>query len=228
MKTLSRVLVCLTVIMCSLSGAAQSNGREYIRNSIRDWGECRNVAITRTNGDVALYGRNGTSRSSCPSLLNDKLIELNNQHCYIDDVCLTEDGNWVILYDDNCFWWNGIPSNLENKLRQFNGAGEKVTSVTFNDNGEWIAITTTHIAASSSSIQDWLLEGCSDYGALWSAHMTEDGIIAVYENGYKYRGSVPDDLRSALHETEIDVYRAKFAGQSWFFADKDGNYQYNM
>ncbi len=225
---MSRALAVVTLLLVALSAAAQNNGREYIRNAINGWGECRNVAITRTNGDLAIYGNNGTARSSCPSQLNDKLIELNEQHCYIDDVCLTENGNWVILYDDNCFWWNGIPSALENKLRQFNNAGEKVTSVTFNDNGEWIVVTTEHIAASPSDIQDWLLEGCSDYGALWSCHMTEDGIVAVYENGYKYRGSVPDAFRTALREADVDVYRAKFAGQSWFYADKDGNYQYNM
>lgn len=226
MKSILRTFALIAFLAISLSSAAQ--GREYIRNAISGWGECRNVAITRTNGDLAIYQSNGTARSSCPSELNNKLIELNKNHNYIDDVCLTENGNWIILYDDNCFWWNGIPRSMENKLRQYNSAGETVTSVTFNDRGEWIIVTTKHIAANSTSTQDWLAEGCDEYGMLWTVSMTDNGIVAVYENGYQFRGDVPTEFKNALREADFDVYRAKWAGTSWFMADRDGTYQYNM
>ena len=228
MKLLTRALLFLTLTTVSLGASAQDS-REYIRNSISGWGECRNVSITRTNGDLAIYGANGTSRSSVPSALDQNLVELNNNHNYIDDVCLTENGNWVILYDNNCFWWNGIPYSLEQKLRQFNGDGETVTSVTFNDSGEWMVVTTSHIAASNQTLQDWLVEGCEKWGTLWSVHVADDGgAVAVYEKGYRYRGNVPQELKNRLGETDINVYRAKHAGNSWFFADKQGNYEYNM
>lgn len=226
MKKNLRAFFFIAMILATLQSFAE--GREYIRNSIKEWGECKNVAITKTNGDVALYGKNGSSRSDCPTGLNQKLVELNENGNTIEDVCLTERGNWIILYDDNAFWWDGIPSAMETKLRQYNRNGEKVTSVTFNDLGEWIIVTEDHIAASSTSLQDWLFEGCDSYGALWSCCITEDGCVAVYESGYYYRGNVPDDFKTALREADIDVYRAKFAGTSWFYADRSGSYHYNM
>lgn len=58
-------------LLLSVGAAAQS--REYIRNASGKWGECRNDAITRTNGDVAVYGRNGSSRSEWPPQLKEAL-----------------------------------------------------------------------------------------------------------------------------------------------------------
>lgn len=204
------------------------NSRTYIRDAIKGWGECRNVAITRTNGDVALYGRNGCARSNVPSGLNDALTELNNQKEFIDDVQLTEAGRWLILYGNNGIRWNDIPYSLERKLREFNDNREVITSVTFNDDGDWIVITTEHISASDSRIQDWLAEGLRTYGGLWAACITDDCLVAVFEEGYRFIGNVPSDLKSALRESTLDVYRLKIAGTAWFFADINGRYRYNM
>ncbi len=94
------------------------NSREYIRSAIREWGECRNVAITRTNGDIALYGRNGCARSNVPSGLSDAITELNNDNEYIDDIQLTESGRWLIIFGNNGLQWSRIPYSLERKLRE--------------------------------------------------------------------------------------------------------------
>ncbi len=204
------------------------NSREYIRSAIREWGECRNVAITRTNGDIALYGRNGCARSNVPSGLSDAITELNNDNEYIDDIQLTESGRWLIIFGNNGLQWSRIPYSLERKLREFNENGEVITSVTFNDDGDWIVISTEHISASDSDIQDWLADGLDRFGALWAACITDDSLVAVFENGYKFLGNVPDDLRTALKSTDINVYRLKIAGTAWFFADKNGKYRYNM
>lgn len=220
------MLTCL-VLTCSLSASAQRS-REYIRNAISGWGECRNVAITRTNGDLALYGRNGSARSGVPRMLDDLLVQLHDREEYIDDVQLTESGRWVVLYGDNGLNWYGIPASLESKLREFNRNGEIITSVTFNDSGDWIVITTDHYSSSSVGIQNLLKEGADSYGMLWTACVSEDGLVAVYESGYKFYGNVPSSLRTALSETDMDVYRLKIAGSAWFFADKNGRYRYNM
>lgn len=84
------ILSTIMLLFCLPMGA--QNSREYIRNAIKGWGECRNVAITRTNGDIALYGRNGCARTNVPSGLNDAITELNNQKELIDDIQLTEAG----------------------------------------------------------------------------------------------------------------------------------------
>lgn len=88
---LSVTFTCLT----STEANAQSRDRSYIREQISRRGECRNVAITKTNGDLMIYGRNGWAASGCPSGLTDALDEL------------TEDGFRTI---------GEIPSTLGAKL----------------------------------------------------------------------------------------------------------------
>jgi hypothetical protein len=219
------LLLAMITMSCNLTFA---QSREYIRNAISEWGECRNVAITKYNGDLALYGSNGYAHSGCPKGLNDAITELHNDGEYIDDVQLTEDGSWVILYGDNGLRWNDIPYSLEQKLREYNNMGEVITSVTFNDAGNWIVITKNYFSSSHSEVNQWLKEGNEEYGLLWAACVTDDAIVAVFDDGYKFIGNVPESLKKALRETNLDVYRLKIAGSAWFFADKNGRYNYNM
>lgn len=205
-----------------------AQGRSYIREAIKEWGECRNVAITKTNGDIALYGHNGCARSGCPRDLSDAITELNNEEEYIDDIQLTENGKWLILYGDNGLRWRGIPYSLEHQIREANNNKEVITSITFNDAGNWIVITTKYFIASNSEVTSWLKDGYDEYGQLWAACVTDDAVVAVFERGYKFIGNVPEDLKTALRKTSLNVYRLKIAGDSWFFADKEGNYQYSM
>ena len=213
----------------SNSGSTQSGeGRSFIRECITKWGECRNVAITKTNGDLALHGRNGWAGTGLPDELSTALHELNEDNKYITDVQLTEKGNWIILYGNNGFRWSGIPKSLENKIRDYNARNEEVTSVTFNDDGEWIVITTEHYSASHTYIMDWLKKGADEYGMLWAACITDEGMVACYEKGYRFYGEMPDGLKDRLRETDFDVYRIKIAGTAYFFADKEGHYHYKM
>lgn len=204
------------------------NSREYVRNQIKEWGECKNVAITQYNGDLALYGRNGWAGRGLPSGLIDALHELNNDNELIDDVQLTENGSWLILVGNNGFRWNNIPYGLERKLYEFNDRNEVVTSVTFNDDGDWIIVGQEYYSASASWIQDWLKAGANQFGALWAVCITSDAMVACYEDGYKFYGNVPYDLRAALTETSMNVFRIKIAGTAWFFSDNKGRYRYNM
>ncbi|MCM1031336.1 MAG: hypothetical protein NC410_07870 [Oscillibacter sp.] len=222
--TLKFVLIFTTIVL----NLSAQNSRAFIRDAIAKWGECRNVAITRTNGDIALYGGNGCSLSGCPAKLDSEIRELNKNNKYIDDIQLTEEGRWLILYGNNGFVWNDIPYSLEQKLREFNKDGEIVTSVTFNDAGDWVVVTTEHISSSDNRIQNWLKEGMDAHGGLWAVCLTEDAMVAVFEKGYSFLGNVPNSLKTALKQTKLNVYRLKIAGSAWFFADKHGSYQYNM
>lgn len=226
-KALQYMSVFAILLTMAIPSMAQSS-REHIRTAIKSNGECRNVAITRTGGDLMLYGRNGYASKGCPSSLINKLSELHDDGEYIDDVQLTEEGSWLILYGDNGLYWNGIPKSLERKLREYNEAGEVINTVTFNDDGDWIIITDTKYSASDSDYLEWLRDGEDQHGELWTAHITDDALVAVYENGYKWVGNVPSDLKEEARTVEFDVYRLKFAGTAWFMADKKGHYSYNM
>ncbi len=222
----SRLLVLGLFMLVSVSSFGQ--GRTFIKQKIRENGECRNVAITKTNGDLMLYGRNGLANDGCPQSLRNALAELNKDNEFIDDVQLTENGRWLILYGNNGIRWNDIPYSLERKLREFNNKGEVITSVTFNDAGDWIIITTNYFSSSDTRINEWLKEGNEKHGQLWAACVTDDAIVAVFQSGYKFFGEVPYSLKEALRNTRLDVFRLKIAGDAWFFADKNGRFEYNM
>lgn len=223
--------ITFLLLLVGLMGAGSSvygQGRSYIKSVIQRWGDCRNVAITKTNGDLALHQRNAYVSSGIPKGMSDALDKLNDEGELIDDVVLTEDGRYLILYGNNGVIWNDIPYSLERKLREFNDENEVILSVTFNDAGDWVVITTNYYSASDASIQRWLKEGNEEYGMLWSVCITDDACVAVYQTGYRSLGNIPSTLASALRNTNIDVYRLKIAGSSWFFADLDGHFRYNM
>ena len=221
-------ILAITVCLFVFVGSVYGQGRSFIREQIRKEGECRNVAITKTNGDLMLFGLNGCARSGCPNSLDDAIEELNNDRKFIDDIQLTEEGRWLILFGNNGIRWNDIPYSLEKKLREYNENDEVITSVTFNDDNDWIVITTKYFSSSDSRINSWLKEGCDRHGQLWAACITNDAIVAVFAKGYSFFGNVPQSLKNALNKTRLDVFRLKIAGSAWFFADIDGNYEYNM
>lgn len=225
-------LYCLSLLVAALFAISlplqAQNSRQYVREKISYYGECRNVAITKYNGDLMLYGQNGYAASGCPSGLTDALDELNEQNKYINDVQLTDEGRWLVVYGDNGIRWNDIPYGLEQRLRQYNSNGEVITSVTFNDDNDWVVVTTEHISASDTKLQNWIKEGMDDYGKVWTVCLTDDACVVVFENGFRFLGNIPDDLRSALKNTSMDVYRLKISGSSWFFSDGKKKYQYHM
>lgn len=223
---MKKIVTIFVLAIASLSMAAQS--REYIRNQIQKYGECRNVAITEYNGDLMLYGTNGWAATGCPTGLTDALHELNEENKFINDVQLTNEGRWLIVYGDNGIRWNDIPYSLEQMLRRWNSNGETITSVSFNDSGDWIAVSTEHIAASSTDLQDWVAGGIDSFGVVWATCVTEDAAIVVYEDGYRFLGDVPADLRRRLDTVNFNVYRIKVAGSAWFMSDNKSKYTYNM
>ncbi|MBR1834097.1 MAG: hypothetical protein IJ785_01105 [Bacteroidales bacterium] len=227
-KLLRTTLFVVMVFLLFPNQSMSQNSREYIRSAIREKGQCRNVAITRYGGDLMLYGKNGYAYKGIPYDLASKIDQLHDESKFIDDIQLTEGGRWLILIGNNGASWNNIPYGLEQKLREYNSRDEVITSIAMNDDGDWVVVGTTIFATSSSAITQWLKEGMDSYGQLWTVHMTDDAIVAVYERGFKYYGEVPYSLKSALKEVTFNVYRLKFAGTAWFIADKSGNYRYNM
>lgn len=228
MKHARLSLLFLVLALASFTGLAQDGGRSYIREQIEKRDRCRNVAITKTNGDLMLYGRNGWAASDCPDGLTEALDELNEADVFIDEVVLTEDGRWLILYDDNGIRYYNIPQDLLEDLLDYQEKDEVINSITFNDEGEWLVITGNHVSASSRNITDYVLEGQDTYGPVWTACITDDAMVVVYRDGFKVVGDIPDTLEKALTDTDIDIYRLKIAGQSWFFSDGEDEYDYLM
>lgn len=180
------------------------------------------------NGDLMLFGTNGWAANDCPIDLTTALRELGREGEFIEDVHLTESGNWIIQYGDNKFRWSGIPRSLKKKIKYFMSGGETITSVTFNDLGDWIVITTKHYSASDSELQDWLDVVNEEQGQIWNACITDDAIVVVCENGYGHLGDIPTALMDSLVETDMFVRKLKIAGEAWFFSDGVKEYDYQM
>ena len=126
MRRTAFIMALMTVFTVSLF-AQNSRGRNYIKQNISEWGGCRNVAITDTGGDLALNGKNDYAYTAgIPQALADALEKYHDDDDYIDDVQLTEDGEWLILVGKNGCQWSNIPSELESKLRQWNEAEETI------------------------------------------------------------------------------------------------------
>lgn len=223
-----KFLFALLFSLTMLATSAQTDSREYIRNAIKRWGECRDVAITRINGDVAIYGNAGSgySCSGVPEELRKTLSELRDNDEYIDDVELTDNGSWLVLYGLNSTFWSGVPEDLEAALYEVRNNRETVTSVTFNDDGDWIVISDEYIRASNAELRQWIVDGIENMGKVSTACISENAVMVVYEDSFRYDGNVPAGLLEAIRNTDIHIFRIKISGQSWFFADISGK-RYN-
>ena len=223
--------LCLIFFFFAFSVFAQPvSFRNQLKNEIQSWGSCRTVAITRTGG-IAVYGSNWWfATANVPRNLTDEIRKLTRDGEFINDVVLTEQGRWVILYGNNGLIWDGISSNdsLLAKLREHNESNQTILSVAFNDIGGWAVITPNNFSASDSELLNWLVEGSRQFGQLWTVFLSDDAMIAIYENGYRSKGPVPQSLLDNLNRSNIEFYMVKFSGAAWFFADIDGNYMHNF
>ncbi len=228
-RQLVKSMLLVLAMSLTVTGISAQRDRNYVKNQIKKWGTCKNVAITKTNGDVALYGNCGYAASNVPQGLLSKLKELNKSKTLIDDVQLTESGKWCILYGKNdATWTTNAPSGLVSKINEFHNNNYVVRSITFNDYGQWVIVSDEYYATSSTELTNWLKNGSNKWGKLWAVCLTDDATVAVYARGFCYRGNVPEDLIQALRSTSFDVYRLKISGTSWFFADTKGNFRYWM
>lgn len=202
--------------------------RAYLRGKIKEWGQCKTVAITVAGGNLALYGNNGWAKTGkVPSNLIDKIKEIEAEGKIINDVVLTENGAWVLLFGKNGYASSGVSEDLMEELKEYAGNQEEIVSVAYNDSGHWMVIGDHSVTASSEEITEFVREAPKEFGELWTAHFSDDGLVLVYENGLRYEGEVPDSVKKAMDDIEFDVFRLKYLPDgSYFISDRDGNCRY--
>ncbi len=227
-KIINKLLVFL-LLMAVATPIFSQDSRSYVKQCIKQHGQCKAVAITQNFGDVVLYGKNGWACKNCPVELRDALKQLSERGSTINDVQLTEKGHWLVIFDGNGYKHSaGLPTAFISKLREFNLNHETIISAPFNDEGEWAAITQQHLSASSPNLLSWLQDGISSYGRIISATIVDNAVVAVYSGGFKFLGSVPQTLKNALKQSGMSVVNVRISGEHWFFVSKDGKFQYFM
>ncbi len=226
---MKRILLFIVIMTAGFSsGIAQS--RYFVKECIRNWGTCRDVAITDKGGDIAINGTNQFAHDGISKDLARQLQNLNDSSFYINDVQLSERGRWLISYGDGLMRWHKIPVMLKNCLYELIADRHAIQSVTFNDHSDWIVVYDGGLVRSSfSKMDDWAREGSQKHGTLRFAQINNEGMILAFERGYMYLGNVSQKLKDALREAKFDVTVIKFTPQgAYFFADGKGNSNYFM
>lgn len=229
MRRFIRLLCLSLLLLLSVSVFGQSFRKEvaHLRERMEEHGKCKNVVITKNHGVIALFGVNGFAHIGCQDVLEEALVGLNMEYEHINDIQLTEKGRWLVQFGVNGIRWNDIPQKMEDKLWEYNENEKDITCATFAENEDWIVVTPDEFAASDSFIFNWLEKGSKKYVTLLTAHLTDDAMVAVYSDGCQFSGKVPKDLKKAIEETDLKVYRVKITGSYWFFADEEGNFRCN-
>ena len=230
MRRFIRLLSLCLLLFLSDSVFGQSFRKEVsrLRDRMEEHGKCKNVVVSKNHGVVALFGVNGFAHIGCQDVLEEALTGLNMEYELVNDIQLTEKGRWLVQFGVNGIRWNDIPQKMEDKLWEYNEDGQDIVSATFNEAEDWIIVTQSDFASSDSKIYNWLEKGREKYGTLLTAHVTNDAMVAVYTDGCQFSGKVPKDLKKAIEETDLKVYRVKITDNYWFFADEEGNFNCNF
>lgn len=209
------------------AGWGQADTR-YIHEELNKIQRCKNMALTRNQGMVVLYGTNGFIPSGIPNTLYDKLKDFNNRGLVVDDICLTENGSWFIVGDQLSGY--GVPADISTKIDEMVNNQERITCVSFNDRGRGVVISDKSFWANDRDLYNYLVSLSTEYGYINSVCITNKGMIACLNGGYGSNGTVPDTLLNYLDRELSDHIGTpryiKFSDWGdWFVADSYENYQ---
>jgi len=217
----------LCIIFAFLTLPLFGQNRTAMTNRIQQWGNCRVVAITETNGNVAISNRNDVQGDNIPASMANALTEYNRNGRLIKDVTLTENGSWLIIFDTNGYNGVNIPSGLLENLWVYNQAGDDILSASFNDEGDWVIVSRTRWTASNTDLANWLRSGQNQYGNLITVSLSRGSVAAVFNRGISFINA-PPTLNNTLRQLNFQPHFVKIAGNSWFISDVNGNYWFNM
>lgn len=138
-------------------------GRNQLRKAIKKWGECNNGTLSLEHGAVALYGSNGNFWSAAvDDRISSKLKSINKNGGTINDVNITENGNFIVVFNDK-EWYGVLPSGLKSALDEYS-YGTKFKSISFNESGTYAITTSDGFKSNNSIYQSFYDENVDDYG----------------------------------------------------------------
>ena len=225
MKKLS-VAFFISVVLNTL--AFSSSEGEFIHNYLERTGTCRNGTITDNWGYLIFDGQGRIAYSGIPRTLRDYIEEEQDAGNSIDDVCITERGNWFCVGDK--FGGVGYPYSMWSKIQEFLQQGDRINCATFNDYDEWIVISNNHFASSDKSIQKVMRKANKEFGFIRAAAITNSAGIIIAERGFRIIGDIPPDLNDYLtNKQRFDIRYIKFTERgSWLVTDGYSRYDYSL
>lgn len=203
-------------------------GRNQLRKAINKWGECNNGALSLEHGAVALYGSNGYFCSAAvDDRISSKLKSINKNGGTINDVNITENGNFIVVYNDK-EWYGVLPSALKSALDEYS-YGTKFKSISFNESGTYAITTSDGFKSNNATYQLFYDDNVDDFGELLSVNISGDGAVFCYSDGTRYCGRIPDKVETALRSFSHTAKFVKFNRHGdYLICDKYGSYSYSI
>ena len=224
MKRMGLMFAVIAIFWLLVPVTVWGQDRSHIRNAINGWGRCLNVALTSTRGNVAMHGTS-VSWAGIPVELGNALQAEVNARNRILDVHITERGSWVMVSSGRVSS-NGTPTEFANTITRKSNERNPILAASFNDRGQWIIIAERTWTASDTDLTNWIRSGQNQHGNVVSACFRDDGLVVVFQRGVIGRGTYPAGMWDAARRLGGGV--AKFAGNSWFVADRNGNFSFSM
>lgn len=219
------ILFFISFFLSSLAFSASSNS-EYIHNYLQKAGTCRNGAITDNWGYLVFDGQGRFAYSGIPATLAEYITAETNAGRIINDVCITERGNWFCVGAKI----NGVgyPDSMWLRIQDYLLQGDYITCVTFNDYGDWIVISNKHFCSSNNSIQNDIIKANEEYGFIRAATITNFAYIIVAERGSYSCGTIPPSLDDYLRNKQsFDIRYIKFTERgAWLVTDGYSQHAY--
>lgn len=200
----------------------------YLTNAINGWGECRLGAITESGAGIAVYKKNGYANTgNINHYLISKLKELNREGKTINSITMTTSGYFCIIFGRNG-WYGIVPDGMNTKLNQFNADREAILSVSIAENGSYVIVTDKHYYASNSTDKSNLAKAIERFGTLYSASITNLGLIAICQNGVYY-SKIPKNLEERLKSINFKPGHISFTDSGTFMiTNESGRCSYHM
>jgi hypothetical protein len=223
-------LKCILVMLLISSGTVTfGQKRTILVDAINEWGNCKNVLITATHGNIAISDRYGYALDGeFPPEMYDAIKEASENQRPVTDLVLTESGNFLVLIGNNGYAAKGIPEKLDVRLKEINKAEGEVVSVSFNDNGDWMVVAADAVYGVIDGILDFQTIA-NENGRIMTGHITNNGVAIVCEKGVYLYGDFPKALPETIKKTTFPIYRVKFADDgAYFISDKGGSCSFGM
>lgn len=225
MKKLSVVFFISVVLNTFVFPSSEG---DFIHNYLERTRTCRNGTITDNWGYLIFDGQERIAYSGIPRTLRDYIEEEQDAGRTIDDVCITERGNWFCVGDK--FGGVGYPDSMWAQIHEFVRQGDRINCATFNDYDEWIVISNNHFASSDKSIQKVMRKANKEFGFIRAAAITNSAGIIIAERGFRIIGDIPPDLNDYLtNKQRFDIRYIKFTERgSWLVTDGYSRYDYSL
>ena len=203
-------------------------GRNQLRKAIKKWGECNNGTLSLEHGAVALYGSNGYFCSAAvDDRISSKLKSINKSGGTINDVNITENGDFIVVYNDK-EWYGVLPSGLKSALNEYS-YGTKFRSISFNESGTYAITTSDGFQSNNAIYQAFYDDNKDDFGELYSVNVCGDGAVFCYSDGTRYCGRIPNEVESAIRSFSHTARFVKYNKHGdYLICDKYGSYSYSI